>query len=103
MRNRLRLAVMGAGLIGRRHIQTILALPEVAELVGIADPAGDRALAVGGAAWFGDAADMLARAKPEAAIIATPTGMHAAQGLLCSTRGIHFLVEKPVTATLGRS
>jgi predicted dehydrogenase len=97
----LRLAVLGAGLIGRRHIQTVLALPAVAELVAVADPAADRtALAVGDAAWFDDATDMLERAKPEAVIIATPTGLHASQGAACCARGVHFLAEKPVTATL---
>ncbi|MBM4226055.1 MAG: gfo/Idh/MocA family oxidoreductase, partial [Gammaproteobacteria bacterium] len=35
---RLRMAVLGAGLIGRRHIDTILACPGEAELVGVADP-----------------------------------------------------------------
>jgi predicted dehydrogenase len=33
-------------------------------------------------------------------IIATPNALHAGQGELCCRRGIHFLVEKPVTATL---
>jgi predicted dehydrogenase len=96
----LRLAVLGAGLIGRRHIQTVLSLPEVAELVAVADPASDRSLEVGGAAWFAEAGEMLDRMKPEAVIIATPTGLHASQGELCCARGIHFLAEKPVTATL---
>jgi len=95
----LRIAVLGAGMIGRRHIQTILALPEVAELVAVADPAADRAK-LGGAAWFDDARTMLEAVKPEAVIIATPNGLHVQQGLLCCDRGIHFLVEKPVTATL---
>ena len=97
----LRIAVLGAGMIGRRHIQTTLDLPEVAELTAVADPAADRTrLALGGAAWFADAREMLDRVKPEAVIIATPNGLHAQQGLLCCERGIHFLVEKPVTANL---
>lgn len=97
----LRVAVLGAGLIGRRHIQTILSLPEVAELAAVADPAADPAQhALGGAAWFGDAQTMLDRVQPEAVIIATPNDLHALQGHLCCARGIHFLVEKPVTATL---
>ena len=97
----LRIAVLGAGLIGRRHIQTILSLPEVAELAAVADPAADPAqLQLGGAALFDDARAMLDGVKPEAVIIATPNGLHALQGLLCCARGIHFLVEKPVTATL---
>ena len=66
----------------------------------MADPAPDRAQPVGGAAWFENAATMMDRVKPEAVVIATPTARHAEQGLLACERGIHFLVEKPVTATL---
>ncbi|MBA2588555.1 MAG: Gfo/Idh/MocA family oxidoreductase [Alphaproteobacteria bacterium] len=99
--NPLRIAVLGAGLIGKRHIQTILAAPHAAELVAVADPVADAsAFALGGAAWFDDEKDMLDRVRPEAVIIATPNALHAGHGKLCCERGIHFLVEKPVTATL---
>ncbi|HEY1876891.1 MAG TPA: Gfo/Idh/MocA family oxidoreductase [Rhizomicrobium sp.] len=97
----LRMAVLGAGLVGRRHIETIRALPAVAELVAVADPVADPAhFDVGGAAWFADSDEMLDKARPEAVIIATPNTLHAPLGLACCRRGIHFLVEKPVTATL---
>jgi len=97
----LRIAVLGAGLVGRRHIQTIRALPHVAELVAVADPAADRTqFDLGGSAWFADSEKMLDDIEPEAVIIATPNNLHAIQGKWCCARGIHFLVEKPVTATL---
>jgi predicted dehydrogenase len=96
----LRIAVLGAGMVGRRHIQTILSRPELAELVAVADPAADRAQFAGPITWFDDVESLLDWAKPEAVIIATPTALHAAQGRLCAARGIHFLAEKPVTATL---
>ncbi|HEX4026430.1 MAG TPA: Gfo/Idh/MocA family oxidoreductase [Rhizomicrobium sp.] len=97
----LRLAVLGAGLVGRRHIDTIRALPQAAELVAVVDPVADRSqFNLGEAAWFADVRPMLDKVKPEAVIIATPNNLHAPQGLLACERGIHFLVEKPVTATL---
>src|SRR5678816_3984369 len=97
----LRIAVLGAGLVGRKHIKTILSLPEVAQLAAVADPVADpSSLELGGAEWFTDAQQMLDRIKPEAVIIATPNALHAGHGALCCARGIHFLVEKPVTATL---
>ena len=72
----LRIAVLGAGLIGRRHIQTILSMPQAAELVAVADPVADpQQLDLGGAAWFTDEKDMLERARPEAVVIATPNGL----------------------------
>lgn len=97
----LRIAVLGAGLVGRRHIETIRALPQVAELVAVADPFADPSqFDLGGAAWFADSEQMLDQARPEAVIIATPNTLHAPLGLSACARGIHFLVEKPVTATL---
>src|ERR1700722_18092549 len=97
----LRLAILGAGLVGRRHIQTARSLPQVAELVAVVDPALDPSqFNLGGAAWFTDARQMLDQVQPEAVIIATPNNLHEAQGRLACERGVHFLVEKPVTATL---
>ena len=97
----LRLAVLGAGLVGRKHIETIRARPDVAELAAVADPVADPSrFDLGGAAWFTDSDAMLDRIRPEAIIIATPNTLHAPLGLKACARGIHFLVEKPVTATL---
>jgi predicted dehydrogenase len=100
----LRIAVLGAGLIGRRHIETILAMPEAADLLAVADPVADPGqFDLRGAAWFTDESRMLDRVRPEAVIIATPNGLHLAHGALCCERGIHFLMEKPVTATIAEA
>jgi predicted dehydrogenase len=97
----LRMAVLGAGLIGRKHIETIVSMPQLAELAAVADPAADPdQFDLKGAKWFADAQEMLDRVKPEAVVIATPNVLHAPHGQWCCDRGIHFLVEKPVTATL---
>ena len=97
----LRLAVLGAGLVGRRHIETARAMPQAAELLAVVDPVADPSqFDLGDAAWFTDVREMLDQVRPEAIIIATPNTLHAPQGLLACERGIHFLVEKPVTATL---
>jgi predicted dehydrogenase len=97
----LRIAVLGAGLIGRRHIETVLAMPEAAELAAVADPvAGPGKFDLKGAAWFTSESEMLDQIEPEAVIIATPNALHLDHGKLCCERGIHFLMEKPVTATI---
>ena len=98
---RLKIGVLGAGLIGRRHIDTVLACPEDAELVGIADPVvGAERFPHVKAPFFRTPAELLDQAKPEAVIIATPNRLHAPQGIDCARRGIHFIVEKPVTESL---
>ncbi|MBM3539337.1 MAG: Gfo/Idh/MocA family oxidoreductase [Alphaproteobacteria bacterium] len=98
---RLRIGVLGAGLIGRRHIDTILACPEEAELVGVADPVlGSDKFPDVRAPFFTTAEELYDRAKPDSMVIATPNNLHAPQGIDCARRGLHFIVEKPVTDSL---
>jgi predicted dehydrogenase len=100
----LRIAVLGAGLIGRRHIETILAMPEAAELLAVADPIADPGqFDLKGAPWFTNESELLDRIKPEAVIVATPNTLHLDHGTLCCERGIHFLMEKPVTVTIAEA
>jgi predicted dehydrogenase len=95
------LAVQGAGLIGRRHIEFIQASPE-ATLSAIIDPAPEsQAIAeVAGCPWFPDFATMLAAHRPDGIIVATPTQMHVEHGLACIRAGIPVLVEKPIAGDL---
>lgn len=96
----IRIAVVGAGLIGAKHVATIQAHPDFV-LCGIADVSLDATKAKYPAVpAFADAVEMLDQVKPEAVIIASPNALHAVQGMECARRGIHFIVEKPVTDTV---
>jgi len=98
---KLKIGVLGAGLIGRRHIDTILACPDDAVLVGVADPAiGPDRFPQVKAPFFATPDELLDREKPDAVVIATPNSLHAPQGIDCARRGVHFIVEKPVTESL---
>jgi predicted dehydrogenase len=94
---RVRLAVQGAGLIGRRHAAFVQESDQ-ASLCAIIDPApsSEAYAAEQGCPWFADFASMLAMMVPDGVIIATPTPMHVAHGLACVAAGIPVLVEKPV-------
>ena len=96
-----RLAVIGAGWIGARHARLAAAEP-ACELVAIADPDPATAplAAELGAAHHASYAEMLDAAAPEGAIVAVPTGLHAAVGIACADRGVHMLMEKPVADSL---
>ncbi|MBL8704427.1 MAG: Gfo/Idh/MocA family oxidoreductase [Rhodospirillales bacterium] len=96
-----RILVAGAGLIGRTHVQRILAEPEAA-LAGIVDPTPEaEALArKHGVPWGADLAPMLALAKPDAVIVATPNALHVPMGLACIVAGLPMLLEKPVADTV---
>ena len=93
-----RLAVVGAGLIGRQHIRRVRNEPEAA-LVAIVDPTdGARELAQGaGTPWFPDLAALLQADRPDGVIVATPNQLHVANGLACVEAGVPMLMEKPVS------
>jgi predicted dehydrogenase len=88
----MRIAVVGAGQFGRKHIETVRSDPEC-ELVGVADPAQPKDL---GVRVFSDYVEMLEKAKPDGVIIATPNALHVPVGLACVERRVPMLVEKPI-------
>jgi predicted dehydrogenase len=92
--DKVRIAVVGAGMFGRKHIDTIRKEP-LAELVAVADPVAQ--------ADFKDYREKLDKAKPEAVVIATPNALHVPVGLACAERRIPMLVEKPIAETVEAS
>jgi predicted dehydrogenase len=94
---RVKLAVLGAGLIGKRHIEHVMAVPE-AELTAIVDPSPNgRAVAEEKhVKWFPSFAALAAAEKPDGSIVATPNQIHVANGLESIAAGVAALVEKPI-------
>jgi predicted dehydrogenase len=92
-----RLAVLGAGLIGKRHIEHVLN-EACATLMAIVDPApAAEALAAEKAVdWYPDFAAMMQHARPDGIIIATPNQMHVDNGLEAVAAGVPALIEKPI-------
>lgn len=99
-----RLAIVGAGVIGKRHMAAIAGTPGC-ELVAIADPfPASRAMAEdNGVRWFADTGDMLGDVRPDGVVVATPTEHHLAPTLTALDAGAHVLVEKPIAATVGEA
>ncbi|MEO1694374.1 MAG: Gfo/Idh/MocA family oxidoreductase [Pseudomonadota bacterium] len=97
----MRLAVAGAGLIGRRHIQLIADHPRCA-CVGVADPAPAAAefCAAQAIAHDTDLATLIDAVELDGVIIATPNALHVDHALACITRHLPCLIEKPVAADL---
>lgn len=95
----MRVAVIGAGAIGRTHLDTIDAV-EGFSPAGLADPL-DAAAAVADAAGtrhYRDHRDLFAAERPDAVIIATPNELHVPQALDAVAAGIPVLVEKPLAS-----
>ncbi|MFK4510553.1 Gfo/Idh/MocA family protein [Bradyrhizobium daqingense] len=97
---KIRIGVIGAGLIGRKHLRKLAGHDDY-ELVGIADVNAEQVAAEQpGARVFKDYRELLAEARPDAAIIASPNQLHAENGIACARAGVHILIEKPVTDIL---
>ncbi|WP_242626581.1 Gfo/Idh/MocA family protein [Paracoccus sediminis] len=92
-----RIAVMGAGLIGKRHAMHVAASPD-ADLACVIDPSpvGQAVAAELGAPWMRSLDDALAAGRPDGVIVATPNPLHMRNGLDCIAAGIPALIEKPL-------
>lgn len=95
------LSVMGAGVIGRRHVENIVECP-AAKLGSIIDPApAARDLAFSlSVPWYLRLRDIPSEDRPEGIVIATPNQMHVANGMECIEAGIPVLIEKPIADDL---
>lgn len=100
----MRIVLIGAGAIGRTHVRAAAETPGVT-IAGIADPSpAARALADEFAiAWHADYRALLAAARPDGAIVATPNALHVPVALDCIAAGIPVLVEKPIADTVAQA
>jgi predicted dehydrogenase len=100
---RLKVAVVGAGHLGRIHAKLLGEVPGVA-LVGIADPvaaAREKVAADCNTTAYADHRELLERC--DAAVIATPTRFHHHVALDFLRQGTPLLIEKPLAADLAEA
>lgn len=95
----LRIALIGAGNMGRQHYHRLQRIAG-ARLCAVADPQGQAFAADAGVPWFGDHRRLLEEARPQAAIVANPNNLHVATALDCLAAGVPLLLEKPVGVQL---
>src|SRR5215217_919921 len=97
MESRVRIAVAGVGLIGRRHVEHVIGEPET-ELSAIVDPspAGRELARQRNVPWFENLAAMSAADRPDGIVLSVPNQMHVSTGLEAVGAGVPALVEKPI-------
>jgi predicted dehydrogenase len=95
-----RIAVIGCGSIGRRHLANLLTLG-ASEIIGCDPDPGRRAeVAAGlGVACLADLAAVWDR-RPDAVVVAVPTSLHLPVALRAAECGCHLFVEKPLADRL---
>jgi predicted dehydrogenase len=99
----LKVAVLGAGHMGRYHAEKFAARSDC-RLVAVADPDPARARALAGKLGceaFSDHRSALQSA--DAAVVAVPTERHHEVASACLAAGLHVLVEKPLAVDLAQS
>ena len=102
----MKVGVAGQGAFGVKHLEAMANIPgiEVITLTG-----GNQTATAEVARRFkiphytGDLAESLKQTGLEAMILATPTGMHAAQGVECMRAGKHVHIEIPIADSLADS
>ena len=95
----MKVVLAGAGAFGLKHLDAIKAIGgiEVASLVGRRiEPTRDAAAQYGVKHATTELAEALALPGVDAAILCTPTQMHAAQAIRCMKAGKHVQVEIPL-------
>ncbi|HXF81757.1 MAG TPA: Gfo/Idh/MocA family oxidoreductase [bacterium] len=103
MARRVRVGVVGLGQWGRHHARIYAGLPDV-ELTGVVDLNKAELRGVVNryrTAGFTDYRDLLG--KVDAVSIVVPTVLHHEVARVFLNAGVHVLVEKPMTATVGEA
>ena len=98
---KLKIAVAGAGLIGKTHLKLINESNDC-ELSAIVDPSPQAAELAQqyNVPLFASLNALFDEAKPDGIILATPNKLHAEQAMQCVNEGVPAIVEKPVTQTI---
>jgi predicted dehydrogenase len=105
-------AIVGCGVIGRTHVESVLAFDEL-ELVALIDPVRERADALADEVEartgarprvFASIEDLVrAGVQVGLVVIGTPSGLHVEQGIAALEAGAHVIIETPLDVDLVRA
>jgi predicted dehydrogenase len=96
---KVRLGLIGLGNIGQHHATYLLAgKVNRAELIAVSDAVPAKLDAYPSLKTFPNAEELLASGLVDAVIIATPHYQHTTLGVVALKRGLHVMVEKPISA-----
>ncbi len=102
----MKVALAGQGAFGIKHLEALAQIQGV-EVISLAggNPEGTKEVAERFKIphWTTDLTETLKQPGLEAVLLATPTQMHAAQGIQCMRAGKHVMIEIPIADTLADS
>jgi UDP-N-acetyl-2-amino-2-deoxyglucuronate dehydrogenase len=97
-----RVALVGAGVIGKHHARVLDQLTDRVELVAVADLEIDRARALSPSAYPSLTA-LLTAEQVDVVVVCTPTGRHGALAIEALEAGKHVIIEKPAEITVAKT
>ncbi|TFG61858.1 MAG: Gfo/Idh/MocA family oxidoreductase, partial [Spirochaetales bacterium] len=99
--NRVRLASIGAGMIGHVHAG-IASRMEECEYVALCDADASKADMARelGVKYYSDFRVMIEKERLDGVIISLPNEMHEPVGSACAEKGLHIMMEKPIAPTI---
>ena len=100
-------AVVGAGIIGRNHVNAMLRIPGL-RIVAVVDPITPAATGLAASIpsapdCYADLDEALIAAKPQLVVVCTPSGRHVEQALAALAAGAHVVIEKPLDVSTARA
>jgi predicted dehydrogenase len=102
-----RLAIIGTGGVAQsKHIPAIMRLKTIWEPLELAaicvrnEKQGKKVESMYRTKWYADYQEMLEKEKPDGVLVLSPDQAHYEHAMACMKRGIHVLVEKPLTRDL---
>jgi predicted dehydrogenase len=99
MSGKVRIIVIGAGLVGHRHVRHVVKEPRCKLAAVVDSDPQKKALAdEAGVPFYTEVEQAFGEVRADAAIIATPNQTHTTIGIRCLEEGLHILVEKPIDA-----
>lgn len=106
MSARRKIALVGAGVIGRHHGTVIAQLTDRLELVAVVDPHVERAQVIidgHGGRHYGSLAEAIAGTEIDVVAVCTPTGLHGVLAIEALAAGKDVIIEKPAEITVERT
>jgi len=92
----LKLAIIGMGAMGKNHYRILKTLSDRVQIVGLCDT---EPLSNYPEPCYTQVETLLAKSRPDAVIIATPTSTHKEIALQCIQAGADLFIEKPAAST----
>jgi UDP-N-acetyl-2-amino-2-deoxyglucuronate dehydrogenase len=96
----IRFGLVGCGRISQNHIGAVAAHADRAVLTAVCDVVPERVAAAAastGATGYSSIDELLAHEpRVDAVILATPSGLHSSQAIVCAAAGRHVVTEKPM-------